>query len=154
MAEYITRIRTESGDLPIDYRSLANRPDYDTDIDNLNNQVANINSTIKTLQSGKVNNTITINGKPLTADVELSASDIDAAAEVHEHSTDSVTNGTFNADRIPVISMEKGGTNATSGQKGLENLLAAGAMILSEHQYGANLPNSGVEGQIFFKKVQ
>ena len=27
MANYITKIRTTSGDLPIDYKSLANKPD-------------------------------------------------------------------------------------------------------------------------------
>lgn len=45
---------------------------------------------------------------------------------------------------------EKGGTGASDGAEGLKNLFAAGATILSSHQYGSTLPSGGSEGQLFF----
>jgi hypothetical protein len=52
-----------------------------------------------------------------------------------------------------VIPIERGGTNATDGATGLKNLFAAGATVLSSHQYGDALPTPGTPGRIFFKKV-
>lgn len=37
--------------------------------------------------------------------------------------------------------------------EGLKRLFAAGPTVLSANQYGDSLPESGVVGQIFFKKV-
>lgn len=51
-----------------------------------------------------------------------------------------------------VLPIAKGGTNATNGAEGLGNLLAAGETILSEFQYGDDLPEAGKVGRIFFKK--
>lgn len=47
----------------------------------------------------------------------------------------------------------RGGTGAQTGDAGLKNLLASGPMILSSHQYGDTLPDPGIPGRIFFKKV-
>jgi hypothetical protein len=52
-----------------------------------------------------------------------------------------------------VLSIAKGGTNASDGATGLKNLFAAGATILSSHQYGDSLPSAGQAGRIFFKKI-
>lgn len=71
----------------------------------------------------------------------------------HEHAAGDVISGMFAAARIPTIGMNKGGTNATDGATGLKNLFAAGATVLSSHQYGDTLPNPGTPGRIFFKKV-
>lgn len=51
------------------------------------------------------------------------------------------------------VPMTKGGTMARDGATGLKNLLASGAMVLSAHQYGNELPEPGIPGRIFFKKV-
>lgn len=52
-----------------------------------------------------------------------------------------------------VFDMVNGGTGANNGEDGLMNLLAAGNMILSSNQYGDVLPEAGVKGRIFFKKL-
>lgn len=52
-----------------------------------------------------------------------------------------------------VVGMNSGGTGATDGATGLKNLLASGPMILSSNQYGDELPEPGIPGRIFFKKV-
>lgn len=51
------------------------------------------------------------------------------------------------------VEMENGGTGADNGAEGLKNLFAAGATVLSSHQYGDTLPAAGTPGRIFFKKV-
>lgn len=61
-----------------------------------------------------------------------------------------VTTGTWSAT---AIAMTKGGTGATTGNAGLKNLLAAGATVLSSHQYGSTLPTAGTAGRLFFKTV-
>lgn len=52
-----------------------------------------------------------------------------------------------------VFDIVNGGTGANDGETGLMNLLAAGNMILSPNQYGDVLPEAGVKGRIFFKKI-
>lgn len=56
-------------------------------------------------------------------------------------------------DLYGVTPMENGGTNANDGADGLKNLFAAGATVLSSHQYGDTLPSPGTPGRIFFKRV-
>ena len=51
------------------------------------------------------------------------------------------------------VPITKGGTGATDGSTGLANLLAAGNMVLSTHQYGDTLPAAGTPGRLFFKKL-
>lgn len=53
-----------------------------------------------------------------------------------------------------VLPTTKGGTGATDGATGLQNLFAAGNTVLSGFQYGDTLPEAGVAGRIFFKKVE
>lgn len=52
-----------------------------------------------------------------------------------------------------IISIAKGGTGSNNGATGLQNLLAAGATILSSYQYGTALPSTATAGRLFFKKV-
>lgn len=52
-----------------------------------------------------------------------------------------------------IVPIARGGTGATDGSTGLKNLLTSGAMILSSNQYGDTLPDPGVPGRIFFKRV-
>ena len=55
-----------------------------------------------------------------------------------------------NTDVIPIAN---GGTNSSDGAIGLKNLFASGAAILSSHQYGDELPEAGIAGRIFFKRL-
>lgn len=59
----------------------------------------------------------------------------------------------LNSIRDSVVQIDSGGTGATDGATGLMNLLAAGPMVLSSHQYGDTLPSPGTPGRIFFKRV-
>lgn len=52
-----------------------------------------------------------------------------------------------------VTPITNGGTGATDGETAMKNLLASGDMILSSYQYGDTLPEAGIVGRIFFKKV-
>ena len=52
-----------------------------------------------------------------------------------------------------VVSIENGGTGATDGATAMQNLLSSGNMVLSSYQYGDTLPDAGIAGRIFFKKV-
>ena len=66
------------------------------------------------------------------------------APAIHEHAASAITSG--------VIPLTRGGTNATTGDAGLANLLAAGPTILSSNQYGTTLPASAATGQLFLQK--
>ena len=57
------------------------------------------------------------------------------------------------SDLMGSVPIAKGGTGATDGSAGLANLLAAGNMVLSAHQYGDALPSAGTPGRLFFKKL-
>ena len=151
----ITAIRTQNGDLPIDYRALANKPNIDKSL-TVSGDVADakaVGDKISALNNSFVKNTVTINGKPLTSNITLTASDLGTSFTEHTHSASDINSGT--------LSMERGGTNAGNGSEGLKNLLAAGPMILtSGNQYGTQAQFDAVKtqaataGQIFFVKVQ
>ena len=52
------------------------------------------------------------------------------------------------------LPMANGGTGASAGTIGLKNLLADGPTILSNNQYGVELPTGVIQtGMIFFKKI-
>ena len=138
--KYLTAIRTTEGNLSFDYKSLENLPKSDSTLSKPNefadaqavgNKISELNTQIKSIKNQLENKS-------------------DAS---HTHSATDITSRTLSSERLPTVLISKGGTGATNGQDGLKNLLAAGAMILSSNQYGNSLPASGVEGQIFFKKV-
>lgn len=143
MADYITKIRTKNGDLQYDYNSLYGKPEPDTtlkkagefaDAQTVGNKIDVINGQLTT-----------INGR-ITSIENIT----------NNFSANNITSGTLDTTILPVIPLDKGGTGATSGQDGLRNLLADGAMILSAYQYGTLEDRdkmSPVEGQIFFVKV-
>jgi hypothetical protein len=147
MPQYITKIRTESGDLQIDYNALANLPSADSTlskfgmfadaqavgrkITQINNQIASVNDKVNEMQE----------------DTE------------HTHKAEDIQSGVFDSARIPLITEEKGGLGVDNHQDGLTKLLSAGGMILSKHQYGDTtpiIPGSEKEkniGRVFFVKV-
>lgn len=51
------------------------------------------------------------------------------------------------------VPLKNGGTGAEDGAEGLKNLFAAGATVLSSHQFGDTLPEAGTPGRIFFLKL-
>ena len=53
------------------------------------------------------------------------------------------------SDLYGSVPIENGGHGADNAEEGMRNLLAAGAVILSEKQYGSELPPTGVKGQLF-----
>lgn len=79
---------------------------------------------------------------------------------LHEHNKEtyetkenvSLLNDKIDEVAIRVTPIEYGGTGASDGAIGLENLFASGAAILSSHQYGDELPEAGTVGRIFFKR--
>jgi hypothetical protein len=202
MGQYITRIRTDAGDLQIDYNALANLPDIQSAVDHTHtpesigaapadheHKTSDITDFPASLPANG-GNADTVGGKSVSdfasaSDVEqlktkinnasFDMSNVMATTEElnyvkgvtsniqqqlnlkaqlqHNHKASDITEGTFNIDRIPSISMEKGGTNASNGAEGLANLFAAGMTVLSSHQYGNDLPEPGNVGRIFFKKV-
>ena len=159
----IKAIRTDKGNAKIDYSALHGAPVPQSNLNvartgefadalAVKNQLDSINKTIKEIQLGDALAGVTINGKPLKDNPVLAAKDVGAAKEVHNHDASNITGGT--------LSIQRGGTGASNGADGLKNLLAAGAMILTEgQQYGTStptIPSSEKEkniGRIFFVKV-
>ena len=165
MADYITKIRTEAGDLPISFDHLWNKPTPVTpssvaktgqfaDAKAVYDQIKDVKDIINDIQSGDALAGITINGKDVSDSPTLTAADVGAAAATHEHDASDITSG--------ALSMDRGGTGAENGKDGLKNLLAAGHMILSEYQYGNSTPpipetsaeREAMTGRIFFVKAQ
>ena len=160
MAEQtIKAIRTQAGDLQIDYTTLANAPKIkkfseganDGDLaeaKSFKDQITKM-GTIDT--SNFVPKSTTINNKPLTGNITLTASDLGIS-----------NTGNNNASNITgILAITNGGTGANNGKDGLKNLLKAGHMLLSDWQYGNSLPpipetseeRAAMMGRIFFVKV-
>ena len=59
-------------------------------------------------------------------------------------------NRTSASDLYGSVPIANGGHGADNAEEGIANMLAAGAVILSEKQYGNTLPTTGVKGQLFF----
>lgn len=146
MAEtYITRIRTEAGDLQIDYNALANKPSLialDTGLttsgkaadakavgDRLNTITANIDKiSLGTFgvtaskdelnyMDGVTSNVQTqLNGKAASNHTHS-----DLASATHKHSVDDIISGTLSSDKLPVIPIDKGGTGAADATNALIN---------------------------------
>lgn len=198
MAQYITKIRTESGDMQIDYNALANLPnlehthtpssigaaeaehthkqseitDFPTSLpanggnaDTVDNMHASDFAVASDFEQLKAQvESMSLSALGITATVsELNhmsgvtsgvQAQLDSKAEsAHDHSASEITSGIIDAERLPVASMDKGGTGAEDGAAGLQNLFAAGNTIISAHQFGDVLPDPGNAGRIFFKKV-
>lgn len=121
MAQYVTKIRTNVGDIPIDYNALANLPDLS--IYATKKSVADVNTLITNVQN-EIKNEINIlddtsiksvaNIKPdSNGNVAITPSNIGAATSDHGHSITSLSD---------TLSVEKGGTGATSASSARSNL--------------------------------
>lgn len=78
-----------------------------------------------------VPNTRKINGKALSSDIDLAASDVGAAASSHTHAASEITSGTFSTSRLTTIPLSKGGTGQTTAAKALYALIN-GCLSLTE----------------------
>ena len=156
----IKAIRTQAGDLKIDYTALENKPTpkkflddsvSEGDFADAKSFKDKINSIGTIDTSNFVPKTRTINNKPLSSDITLTASDLGIS-----------NTGSTNASNITgILAIKNGGTGADNGKDGLKKLLADGHMILSELQYGNSIPSipetsaerAAMMGRIFFVKV-
>lgn len=79
----------------------------------------------------------------------------DYNAEIFEtkENVESLLNEKFDKPVDDIIPIANGGTNASDGATGLQNLFADGITVLSSYQYGDTLPEAGTVGRIFFKKL-
>lgn len=79
----------------------------------------------------------------------------DYNAETYETKTnvESLLSEKFDKPENDIVPIENGGTNSADGATGLANLFAAGATVLSSNQYGDELPEAGIVGRIFFKRL-
>lgn len=66
---------------------------------------------------------------------------------------ENLLNEKFDKPENNIVPIENGGTNSADGATGLANLFAAGATVLSSNQYGDELPEAGIVGRIFFKRL-
>ncbi len=79
----------------------------------------------------------------------------DYNSETYETKTriENLLDAKFDKPENNIVPIANGGTNASNGATGLANLFASGATVLSSHQYGDTLPEAGIVGRIFFKKL-
>lgn len=61
--------------------------------------------------------------------------------------------GKFDKPTNNIVPIANGGTNSSNGATGLANLFASGVTVLSNYQYGDELPAAGTKGRIFFKRL-
>lgn len=62
-------------------------------------------------------------------------------------------NTKFDKPENNIVPIANGGTGSSDGAIGLANLFASGITVLSENQYGDELPAAGTAGRIFFKRL-
>ena len=135
MAQYITKIRTESGDMQIDYNALANKPALPT-LQSIGAAPADHTHDksdipdFPTSLPANGGNADTLGGKK--------PSDFALASEFDSHKHDDTYYTESEVD------------NLLSGKA---NTFASGITVLSSHQYGTSLPAAGNKGRIFFVKV-
>lgn len=165
MAEHITRIRTESGDMQIDYNALANLPEL-TPVDHKHTTHDITNFPTSLPANG--GNADTLDGKHasdfagasefealnskldgLSFDLESVTATAEEINYVNGVTSDiqtqldgkAPTTHNHSADEIVngVLSVERGGTGASDGATALENLGAAA----SEHEHSTDDMTSG-----------
>lgn len=75
------------------------------------------------------------------------------SVETLSNNVESLLETKFDKPENNIVPIENGGTNASDGASGLANLFASGNTVLSSYQYGDELPEAGVAGRIFFKRL-
>lgn len=70
-----------------------------------------------------------------------------------KENVETLLNGKFDKPENNIVPIANGGTNSADGATGLANLFASGVTVLSSYQYGDELPEAGIVGRIFFKRL-
>lgn len=91
--------------------------------------------------------------KIVTAESLKALHDYNTETYETKENVETLLNNKFDKPNNNIVPIANGGTNASNGATGLKNLFAAGATVLSSHQYGDTLPAAGTVGRIFFKKL-
>lgn len=94
-----------------------------------------------------------IKDKVVTAESLKALHDYNTETYETKTNVESLLNEKFDKPENNVVPIENGGTNSADGATGLANLFAAGATVLSSNQYGDELPEAGIVGRIFFKRL-
>ena len=104
--------------------SLASTPtDIATKVDEIPSTATIVpTNALKVQLDAKVPTTRTVNGKALSSNISLSASDVGAAASSHNHAASEITSGTLSSDRLPTVPITKGGTGSTTASGALSAL--------------------------------
>lgn len=99
------------------------------------NYTKGVTSAIQTQLNGKVPTSRTVNGKALSADISLTASDVGAAASGHTHSYLPLTGGTVSG--ATTFSNTTASTSTTTGAVKISGGLGVAGSIYGSKVYGA-----------------
>lgn len=87
------------------------------------------NSGVRSIATGSTNGTISVNTNGTSAEVAVKGLGTAAytastayAASSHNHAASNITSGTISIDRLPTVTIAKGGTGATTAAGALSNL--------------------------------
>lgn len=94
-----------------------------------------------------------IKDKVVTVESLKALHDYDVETFETKENVNTLLDNKFDKPSNNIIPIAYGGTSSSNGATGLRNLLATGATILSSHQYGDTLPDAGLKGRIFFKRL-
>ena len=94
-----------------------------------------------------------IKDKVVTAESLKTLHEYNQATYETKENIETLLNDKFDKPENNIVSIANGGTNSADGATGLANLFASGATVLSSYQYGDELPEAGIKGRIFFKRL-
>jgi hypothetical protein len=94
-----------------------------------------------------------IKDKVVTAESLKALHDYNVETYETKENVENLLNEKFDKPENNIVPVENGGTNSADGATGLANLFASGETVLSSYQYGDELPEAGIVGRIFFKRL-
>lgn len=161
MAKYVTKVRTEDGDLQIDYNALANLPDAPTPssigaAQKVHTHTHSEITDFPTSLPANGGNADTLGGKQVSEfalvsdmqDLETQVNNLNETSEEIQTQLGQKSDSGHKHDDVYYTESE---VNTLLDNKA--NTFASGVTVLSSYQYGTTLPAAGTKGRIFFKKV-
>lgn len=94
-----------------------------------------------------------IKDKVVTTESLKALHDYNAKIYETKENVENLLNDKFDKPANNIVPIANGGTGSSDGATGLKNLFASGITVLSENQYGDELPTAGTVGRIFFKRL-